>query len=367
MKSTVLIVDDDTSFLASLRDGLADEGYTLITAEDGAEAIECLHAHTIDLVLTDVNMPRMRGIQLIREIMTLPTAIPVLVMTAYGTPPLEREVERLGGLVVINKPVDLAVLRQRIREALAEARRGSVVRGITLASFVQILAMERKTCTVKVTSRGRAGHLFFRTGWLLDAQVGDAEGDRAAAEILSWDDADIAIRDGCRRQERKIDKGIDALLLGAMQQKDEAERGDPASAAGERNGLIGGKEEHVMSLDLLLDEAKSINGYIAAGIMDFTGEVLTAHTASDKTNLAAFGAVFNDVFRGAHEASRKIGLDACRDMAVATPKGLVIMHCTGTDAPVHLHGIIVLQVGGNQALARMTLEKIMPKAMAAMQ
>jgi predicted regulator of Ras-like GTPase activity (Roadblock/LC7/MglB family) len=116
----------------------------------------------------------------------------------------------------------------------------------------------------------------------------------------------------------------------------------------------------------LLDETKSIKGYIAAGIMDFTGEVLAAHSASDGTNLAAFGAVFNDVFRGAHEASRKIGLEACRAMTLTTPKGLVIMECTGTDAPVHLHGIVVLQADGNQALARMTLDKVMPQAMGAL-
>lgn len=121
-----------------------------------------------------------------------------------------------------------------------------------------------------------------------------------------------------------------------------------------------------MALESYLEEFKSIKGYLAAGIMDFTGEVLAYHSASDKVNLIATGAVFNDIFRGAHEASGKIGFKACQQMVISTPSGLIVMECSGVDSASHLHFIVVLEEGGNQALARVTLQKIVPQVVKAM-
>ena len=355
----VLVVDDDESFLASLIDGLAAEDYDVITARNGIEALQLLDGRPVDLILTDIKMPRMDGIQLIQELMNRGGFVPCIVMTAFGTHDLEGRVGRLGALELVNKPIDLAGLKAQIREALSARRESSLVRGIGLASFLQVLAAERKTCTVKVTGEGGSGLIFLREGVLVDATVGDKDGAEAAYDLLCWERAEIALRNGCRRKHRVITEDLNRLLLEAMRRSDESARAR-ASLVGDV-GHIYLEKENVMALESHLNDFKEVKGYIASGIMDFTGEILASHTTNPGVNLAATGAVFNDIFRGAHEASTKIGLETCRNLAITTPKGVIVMECSGANKSPHIHMIVILEEGGNQALAKMTISKLLPK------
>jgi predicted regulator of Ras-like GTPase activity (Roadblock/LC7/MglB family) len=97
--------------------------------------------------------------------------------------------------------------------------------------------------------------------------------------------------------------------------------------------------------------------------MSFTGEMLAYDSADPKIDLTLVGATFNDIFRSAHEASKKIGLEACRETTIATPKGVIVMRCSGTDAKVHFHLIGILAADGNQALMKMQIEKMVPAVM----
>jgi predicted regulator of Ras-like GTPase activity (Roadblock/LC7/MglB family) len=123
-------------------------------------------------------------------------------------------------------------------------------------------------------------------------------------------------------------------------------------------------KENEMALEGHLTGLKEIRGYKAAGIMEFTGDMLASDSADPNIDLSLVGATFNDIFRAAHGASKSIDLDACREMVISTPKGLIVMRCSGTDAPVHFHMISVLAADGNQALMKMQLEKAMPAIMA---
>ena len=118
-----------------------------------------------------------------------------------------------------------------------------------------------------------------------------------------------------------------------------------------------------MSLDALLGDLKNINGYVASAIMDFTGQTLVSDSADSSIDLNVVGAIFNDIFRSAHEAAGKVGFSAANEMTILTPNGVIAMMCTGVSADVHLHLVCVLNKDGNQALAKMAMAKIGPKAM----
>lgn len=122
--------------------------------------------------------------------------------------------------------------------------------------------------------------------------------------------------------------------------------------------------ETQMELEQHLQGLKQIRGYKASGIMDFTGEMLAFDSMDTSVDLNLFGATFNDIFRAAHEASRMIGLDTCRELVMNTPKGVIVMRCSGVDAQVHFHLICVLASDGNQALAKLQFEKSVPAIMA---
>ena len=122
-----------------------------------------------------------------------------------------------------------------------------------------------------------------------------------------------------------------------------------------------------MSLESLLSEMKSIKGYKAAGVMTFTGEMLASDSTDPNIDLDVVGATFNDIFRGAHEAAGKVGLKAAKETIIQTPNGTIVMACSGVDSPVHFHVITILDSDGNQALAKLSIDKLMPKILTELQ
>ena len=118
-----------------------------------------------------------------------------------------------------------------------------------------------------------------------------------------------------------------------------------------------------MALEKHLHGLKEVKGFKAAGIMNYTGEMLASESEDTNIDLTLVGATFNDIFRSAHEASKKIGLDACKETVISTPKGVVVMRCSGVDAKSHFHIIGIMANDGNQALMKMQIEKMVPAVM----
>ena len=82
---TILIVDDEKNYPTILGEVIKEEGYTPITASSSLEALDILKNEYIDLVLTDVKMPGMDGIELLKQIKKINPDLPVIVMTAHGS------------------------------------------------------------------------------------------------------------------------------------------------------------------------------------------------------------------------------------------------------------------------------------------
>jgi DNA-binding NtrC family response regulator len=103
--SRILVVDDESSFRALLRDILEEAGYEVLEARDGADALALLDRGGADLVLTDQMMPRMTGMELVRRLKERPSRPPVVVVTAHGTIPEAVDAVRLGAADYITKPL----------------------------------------------------------------------------------------------------------------------------------------------------------------------------------------------------------------------------------------------------------------------
>lgn len=103
---TILIVDDEKNYPLILSAVLEEEGFETLTANSGAEALEKLAESDVDLVLTDMKMPQMDGIELLESIKTRNPDLPVVMMTAHGT--VEKAVEAMqkGAYTYILKPFD---------------------------------------------------------------------------------------------------------------------------------------------------------------------------------------------------------------------------------------------------------------------
>lgn len=121
MSLTVLAIDDSRTIREMLRKALTDAGFVVHTAEDGVDGVERLATISADVVITDINMPRMDGFGVIETIRrgTESPAIPILVLTTESAADLKDRARRSGATGWIVKPFDDAKLIAAIRRIAA--------------------------------------------------------------------------------------------------------------------------------------------------------------------------------------------------------------------------------------------------------
>ncbi len=118
----ILIVEDEPNMVAGLRDNFEYEGYQVITAGDGVEGLERALADSPDLVVLDVMMPRMSGLDVCKQLKARRPSIPVIMLTARG-----QEVDKVVGLELgaddyVTKPFSIRELLARVKAVLRRAR-----------------------------------------------------------------------------------------------------------------------------------------------------------------------------------------------------------------------------------------------------
>ena len=116
--ATVLIVDDERPHATALARSFRREGHDVLEAGNGKEALELLRQGPVHLVVTDLMMPEMDGLDLLKAIQTLFPDVEVILMTAFGTVEKAVEAMRLGAYDFVTKPVKRAVLLKSARQAL---------------------------------------------------------------------------------------------------------------------------------------------------------------------------------------------------------------------------------------------------------
>jgi DNA-binding NtrC family response regulator len=121
MAHTILVVDDELNIRRVLERAFAKEGYQVHTAEGGHQALRLLAETPCDLMLTDVVMPDMTGLELLKRARQQHPNLQVVLMTAYGTIQTAVEAMRAGAYDFLTKPLDMEVLRKVVRSALREA------------------------------------------------------------------------------------------------------------------------------------------------------------------------------------------------------------------------------------------------------
>lgn len=114
----ILVVDDDYHMRAALVEALTTAGYSVDAAEDGKAALDVVKNSSFDLVVTDVKMPRINGMDLLGHLKREYLSLPVIVMTAYAT--IEHAVNAIkeGAFDYIQKPFDTGTLYQVVQRAL---------------------------------------------------------------------------------------------------------------------------------------------------------------------------------------------------------------------------------------------------------
>ncbi len=117
----ILCVDDDDSLLLLYQEELSEEGYEVIVARNGKEALEKYDQEAPQLVVLDIRMPIMDGLETLNALMGRNRQLPVILNTAYGA--YRDNFMTWGAEAYVIKSSDLTELKEKIREALAKRRK----------------------------------------------------------------------------------------------------------------------------------------------------------------------------------------------------------------------------------------------------
>lgn len=118
----ILIVEDEPTTSWALAEGLSDDGFTIDTFRSAEEAMVWLRDGNSDLVISDLRLPGMSGLDLAKKLRRGRCAQPVIIVTAYGTPETLRDLKRAGVADCFSKPFPIDMLRRSVRRALDETQ-----------------------------------------------------------------------------------------------------------------------------------------------------------------------------------------------------------------------------------------------------
>ncbi|MFD1708720.1 response regulator [Siminovitchia sediminis] len=114
----VLIVDDQFGIRTLLDEVLQKEGYEIFQAANGLQALDVTEKHDPDLVLLDMKIPGMDGLEILSKLKEIKADIKVIIMTAYGEKDLIEKTKELGALAHFSKPFDIDEIRSAVRKYL---------------------------------------------------------------------------------------------------------------------------------------------------------------------------------------------------------------------------------------------------------
>lgn len=273
----VLIVDDEEDLTWSISKHLAKdkEKYELLAVNSAKEALKLLAKLPVELVISDIRMPEMSGMDLLLEIRQMYPMTKVVIMTAYGSPYVKQQANQRGCFKYIEKPFDIQELRQLILDVVDEKKGfDGRISDLNLSDLIQMNCLGRLTNALHVKKGKQVGTIYFENGNIVHAVNGDLIGENAFYQILSWEGGSFSIEKGVKAPEESIIKGWQTMLLEALKRADESRSSAPKEFELET-------EKKQLRLVKILGDFINKKGIILAAILDKEGFPLASIVAEN--------------------------------------------------------------------------------------
>ncbi|MGD9098697.1 MAG: response regulator [Desulfobacterales bacterium] len=370
----VLIVDGNADFVASLKDGLDKmHQFEILTASDGEAAIEVLSQNKVAVFVTDINTPKLDGLELLAYITQEHASTPCIVMTDYGKPWFRKRMDQQEVLYHLEKPFEIGALASAIFVGLNLRDEGINYKGMTMSSILPLIEIEQKTCRMEIKSSGKGkGYLYFDEGVLIDAHFKGLTGEKAALEISEWDRIVFKLSDLPRRRTRTRVKTHLMDMAGATWMREETEAIEEESTTSPgvvleestTNSPAVDLEATNLVLQRHLEEFKSIKGYRAVAVVSTNGDILSSDQAMGEIDLDRLAVGLSSIYSVAEETIAQAGLKDSEALTLHTKQGVVLVVSSPlqTMAGIRLMGITAPD--GNWFYMKVQLENLFPKLMA---
>ncbi len=220
----VLLVDDEEDLTWTMSRHLAKDRdqYEVYAVNSGPAALEILSQLPFQLVISDIRMPEMSGLDLLMRIREDYPATKVIIMTAYGSSEIQDEANKRGCFKYIEKPFEINEMRQLILNSLTN-KQGfeGQIKDLHLADLIQMSCLGRLNNALSIDHAGDIGVIYFNDGEIIHAHTAHSEGEEAFYEIITWEGGNFSISKEARPSRESIMKGWQSLLLEGLRRADE--------------------------------------------------------------------------------------------------------------------------------------------------
>jgi CheY-like chemotaxis protein len=220
----VLIADDDPILVRRLEKAFEPYQGTIVTATaaNGKEAMDVLAAQAVSLLITDVQMPEVDGLELLAHVNRNHPIVRCFVMTAHDSEALQRELPK-DLFRFFDKPFNPELVAKAAAGVLGRDIPRGVVRGISVSGFLHMISLEKKSCLLEIRgAENKKGLFFFENGEPFDAVFESLKGEAAAIEIINMSDVTFKFRHFPDRPVgRRIESGIHEMIATAKARQEE--------------------------------------------------------------------------------------------------------------------------------------------------
>jgi len=222
----ILIIDDDEENLSLVSSALnPKKDIEAVTAENINIAQNILKVLKIDLIVINSVIAKSDNCSFLKKIKKTRPDINIAITTWYESESLKKKFKPLGIDRFFEKPLNFDSLSDIITEEFYSGPKG-IIDGISISTFLQMIEMEEKTCTLNITQDNKNGIMYFKKGSLIDAFFAEKTGKEAAYTIINWETAEIEIENYCRKNENIINTSLMSVLMEAAKIKDHGEEDD---------------------------------------------------------------------------------------------------------------------------------------------
>lgn len=392
-KRNILLVDDEEALVWSLSQRITKlrPDYLVETVGDGHTALDRIVARPVDLLVTDIRMPGMSGLELIMTARRAQPGLPVVVMTAYSTPDVKQEIQIRGSIDYLEKPFEFDRFLAVVDDALGRRRGFSgAIQVQTLPDVVQLYALSGVTGLLSVRRRGEEGSVWFERGAVTHASTASAVGEEAFHEIMIWTGGDFSMRLGAVPASRSVRVSWTELIMESCRRIDESHRqsaeSPPTSTPGwslapsEEAAPSPAPPQEMVIVDVIFGDATgvlsrenrqmtnnikesltkldSVDGFIGATLVDSESGMLLGQEGGGSVNLEVAGAANSEVVKAKRKAMRSLNLkDEIEDILITLGKQYHIIRPLRKKSSLFMY-VVLDRARANLAMARLALADI---------
>lgn len=350
----VLIVDDEEDLTWTIAKHLSKDKdrYELFTVNSGKEALKILNQVPIDLVVSDIRMPEISGLDLLLRIRESYPQTKVIIMTAYGSSEIQDEANERGCFKYIEKPFEIRKLREMILDGV-EDRKGfeGRISDFQLADLIQMNCLGRLTNALHIEKGLQKAVIYFEDGNITHCEVGDLQGEEAFYEVISWDGGTFQVERSVKAPKETIIVGWQGLLMEGLRRADEAknleaqrERIDPEIRRKKIQQVL---HEFIRGKDIILITLFSEEGFPIMSEISSESE--------GRIDIAGLTPLLPDLFTNAREAGQQLKLNSTREVLMEYEKGWLAL-CPILESEDYF--AVLSKKSMNLAMLRMEVKKI---------